>query len=220
MIRVLLADDHPLFLDGLRLLLDSTPGLEVVGAAADGAGLLELAENIPYDVAVVDLDMPGVDGAAATRQLLQRDPAARVLVLTMHDDDASVQRALRAGARGYLLKGAPRGAIARAVEALAEGDTVLGGDIGARVLRAATAEAAGPATGRTGGRLPQLTARELEVLDLVARGLANHQIAARLFLSVKTVQNRVSDLLTKVGAASRAELVARARDAGLGGPTP
>jgi len=208
-VRVLIADDHPLFLDGLSMLLQSTPGLEVVGTASDGAALLQAVDTTPFDVAVVDLDMPGVDGAAATRELLQVRPDAAVLVLTMHDDDESVQRSLRAGARGYVLKGAAQGAIVRAIHALAEGDTVLHGGIAARVVRAATESRPSP-------EFPSLSAREAEVLHLVARGLTNHAIADRLFLSVKTVQNKVSDLLDKTGTRSRAELVAHARDAGLG----
>jgi DNA-binding NarL/FixJ family response regulator len=208
-IRVLIADDHPVFLDGLRMLLDSSPDIEVVGTAADGASLLDLVTRTPCNVVVVDLDMPGVDGAAATRGLSQARPEIPVLVLTMHDDDESVHRALRAGARGYVLKGAAQGAIVRAVHALAEGDTVLHGTIGTKVVRAATA-------GTRHSEFPTLSAREAEVLELIARGLPNQAIAQRLFLSVKTVQNRVSDLLGKTGSATRAELVARARDAGLG----
>lgn len=208
-VRVLIADDHPVFLDGLRVLLDSTPGIEVVGTAADGEALLHVVNATPFDVAVVDLDMPGVDGAAATRELMQLRPDAAVLVLTMHDDDESVQRALRAGARGYVLKGAAQGAVVRAIHALAEGDTVLHGDIGTRVVRAATESRPSP-------DFPSLSAREAEVLHLVARGLTNQAIADRLFLSIKTVQNKVSDLLDKTGTRSRAELVAHARDAGLG----
>jgi DNA-binding NarL/FixJ family response regulator len=208
-VRVLLADDHPVFLDGLRLLLDSTPGLEVVGTAGDGQALLELAASTPCDVVVADLDMPGLDGAAATRELLLAHPDVAVLVLTMHEDDVSVHRALRAGARGYVLKGAAHGAIARAVHALADGDTVLHGAVGGRVVQSATRSRPSPA-------FPSLSAREVEVLELVARGLSNQAIADRLFLSVKTVQNRVSDLLAKTGTSSRAALVACARDAGLG----
>lgn len=210
MIRALIADDHPVFLDGLRLLLDSTPGLEVVGAVTDGASLLDLAAETAYDVAVVDLDMPGLDGASATRELLAKRPDAKVLVLTMHDDEASVNRALRAGARGYLLKGAAQGAIVRAIHALADGDTVLAGRVGSAVLLAATATT-------PHSSFPTLTARDVEVLELVARGLPNPDIARQLFLSVKSVQNRVSDLLTKTGCTTRAQLVAHARDAGLGG---
>lgn len=208
-LRVLIADDHPVFLDGLRMLLDSTPGLEVVGAVGDGKALLDLAARTPCDVVVIDLDMPELDGAAATHALLQTRPDLAVLVLTMHDDDESVHRALRAGARGYVLKGAAQGTIARAIHALAEGDTVLHGGIAGRVVQAATQS-------RPSSAFPALSSREVEVLELVARGLANQAVAERLFLSVKTVQNRVSDLLAKTGCRTRAELVARARDAGLG----
>lgn len=208
-IRVLIADDHPVFLDGLRMLLDSAPDIEVVGTASNGSTLLELAARTACDVVVADLDMPGMDGAAATRELLAIHPETPVLVLTMHDDEESVHRALRAGARGYVLKGAAHGAIVRAIHTLAEGDTLLHGSIGQKVLRAAT-------TATPSAAFPSLSTREVEVLDLVARGMPNPAIAERLFLSVKTVQNRVSDLLTKTGATSRAELVARARDAGLG----
>lgn len=210
-VRVLIADDHPVFLDGLRMLLESTGTISVVGAALDGDGLLRLAAEVTCDVVVADLDMPGVDGATATRALTAAHPDLPVLVLTMHDDDAAVQRALRAGARGYVLKGASHGAIVRAVHGLADGQTVLHGSIGTRVVRAATA--AGPGTA-----FPDLSARELEVLNLVARGLGNQEIAQRLFLSTKTVQNRVSALLAKTGSATRAQLVARGRDAGLGAP--
>lgn len=209
-VRVLLADDHPVFLDGLRMLLDSAPGISVAGTASDGAALLELASRVPFDAVVVDLDMPGTDGAGATRSLLEQHPDAAVLVLTMHDDTASVDRALRAGARGYVLKGAGHGTITRAVLAVADGDTVLGAGVGGAVVRAATSSRPTPA-------FPTLSAREAEVLDLVAEGLANGAIAGQLFLSVKTVQNHLSSLLAKTGASSRAELVALARDAGVGG---
>lgn len=209
MIRILIADDHPVFLEGLRLLLDSTPDLEVVGAAVDGTALLAVAAKTSYDVVVLDLDMPGLDGAGTTRELLIARPDAKVLVLTMHDDEASVQRALRAGAQGYLLKGAAHGAIVRAIHAIAEGQTVLAGGVSGAVLRAATASA-------PHASFPTLTAREVEVLELVARGRPNPEIARELFLSVKTVQNRISDLLAKTGCATRAELVAHARDMGVG----
>lgn len=209
MIRVLIADDHPVFLEGLRLLLESTPGIEVVGAAPDGSALLELAAATAYDVAVVDLDMPGIDGASSTRELLTLRPGTKVLVLTMHDDAASVQRALRAGAQGYLLKGAAQGAIVRAIHSLADGETVLAGGVSDAVLRAAAASTPHPS-------FPTLSGREVEVLALVAQGHPNAVIARELFLSVKTVQNRVSDLLAKTGCATRAQLVAHARDTGLG----
>lgn len=205
--RVLIADDHPVFLAGLHALLDTVPGLNVVGAAPDGPALLALAQETEFDVAVLDLDMPGLDGAATTHELLSMRPAAGVLILTMHDDAASLRRCLAAGARGYVLKGAGHGAIGRAVLAVADGDTVISGDLG-RSVRAAV----------TTGRIDDgLTTREREVLALVEEGMDNPQIARRLALSVKTVQNNVSSLLTKLGASSRVQLVARAhREEGWG----
>lgn len=209
-IRALLADDHPVFLEGLRVLLESTGDIEVAGVAADGAALLDLARDHSFDVAVVDLDMPDLDGAEATRRLLRERPEAGVLMLTMHDDQASVTRALRAGARGYVLKGAGHGAIVRAIRSVADGDTVLGGAVGRAVLGAVT-------SGERTGAFPGLSDREIEVLALVARGHSNAAIADELFLSVKTVQNHVSSLLAKTRTGTRASLVAHARDAGVDG---
>jgi DNA-binding NarL/FixJ family response regulator len=202
---VLLADDHPLFLDGLRLLLE-TAGLSVAGVASDGAQLVELAKNHQADVAVVDLDMPGMDGLTAIESLMQVQPQLAVLVLTMHDEAALVRRALDAGARGYVLKGAGHGAVVRAVQAVAEGDTVLSGGVGRAVLE-----------GGTGSDVPfpDLTERERQVLELMAGGLGNAAIAQRMHLSVKTVQNHVSNVFGKLGVSSRAEAVARARDHGV-----
>ncbi|TFV66175.1 UNVERIFIED_ORG: response regulator transcription factor [Bacillus sp. AZ43] len=204
-IRVLLADDHPLFLDGLRLLLE-TAGLTVVGAAGTGAELLALAAEHEADVAVVDVDMPAVDGVTAVAELRRRHPRIGVLMLTMHDDAASVRRALDAGALGYVLKGAGHGAVVRAVQAVAEGDTVLSGGVGPALLG-----------GGDPYPLPQLTAREREVLERVARGEGNAVIARALHVSLKTVQNNVSSIFGKLGVSTRAEAVARARDAGIGG---
>jgi DNA-binding NarL/FixJ family response regulator len=205
--RALLADDHPLFLDGLRILLESA-GVEVVGAASDGVQLLELADRVTADVVVVDIDMPGRDGISAVGELRRRRPDTPVLVLTMHDDPVIVRRALAAGARGYVLKGAAHGSIVRAVLAVADGDTVLGGSTREALL--ATPRALPPLP------FPGLTPREREVLELVAQGHGNAAIAARLHLSIKTVQNVVSSLFAKLGVGTRAEAVARARDAGLG----
>ena len=209
-IRVLLADDHPLFLDGLRLLLE-TAGMEVVGTARDGPALVELAGQVAADVAVVDLDMPGMTGAEATAQLLRNTPEMAVLILTMHDDTASVRQALAAGARGYVLKGAGHGAVVRAVHSVAEGDTVLSGAVGRTVLASEAPHHSA---------FPELSARERQVLELVSRGQGNAVIARQLSLSLKTVQNHVSALFGKLGVSSRAEAVARARDRGLGGEPP
>ncbi len=211
MIRVVIADDHPVFREGLELLLDTTDDIHVVGTACDGRELLDLVSGNEIDVAVLDLDMPGIDGVTAARQLTRSHPHVGLLALTMHDDPAMVARALEAGVRGYVLKGAGHGAIARAVRAVAEGDTVLSGPVGDAVRRGSL-QSSGPL-------LPGLSARESEVLDMVARGLDNHEIARGLHLSVKTVQNHVSALLTKTGVRSRAQLVALARDLGAGTPS-
>ncbi|GII57815.1 DNA-binding response regulator [Planotetraspora thailandica] len=208
-VRVLLADDHPIFLEGLRTMLETVDGIEVVGVASNGAELLELAARIEADVAVVDLDMPVLDGAGAAAELIERQPGVAVMALTMHADEEAVLRALRAGVRGYLLKSSGPAGIARALAAVAEGDVVLSGRVGAMVARAALRTT-------TDRPFAQLSGRETEILDHVARGRSNPEIARALFLSVKTVQNHVSAILSKLDVSSRAEAVARARDAGLG----
>jgi DNA-binding NarL/FixJ family response regulator len=207
-VSVIVADDHPVFLDGLALLLETTAGIEVAGRAADGSQLLELAASVPFDVAVVDLDMPGMDGATATTELLRRAPGAAVLMLTMHDDAASIARAVRAGARGYVVKGAGHGAIVRAIFSAAEGDAVFSGQVGGHVLSILR-------TSPTPAH-PGLTSRETELLRRIATGADNATVARELFLSTKTVQNNVSLLMAKLDASSRAHLVAIARDLGIG----
>ena len=183
----------------------------MVGEASDGAELLALVARARPDVVLTDLSMPKLSGAAAIDELARRFPGLGVLVLTMHEDDASLFAALRAGARGYLLKGADRDEIVRAVLAVAGGDAVYGGAIARRVVDFLTGTAArAPA-------LPELTARERDVLGLLAAGLPTSQVARRLTLSDKTVRNHVSAVLTKLQVPDRAAAVARARDAGLGG---
>jgi DNA-binding NarL/FixJ family response regulator len=211
-IRVVVADDHPVFRYGLLAVLDSADDIEAVGEAEDGTRLLEVVDRERPDVVVTDLHMPGLDGVAATREVLARAPGTGVLVLTLHDDDTSVLAALRAGALGYLVKGADRAEIVRAVECVAAGEAVYGPTVAQRIVGFYT----GAQERYREQVFPQLTAREREVLDLVATGCGNHSIAARLHLSEKTVRNNVSALLVKVGAADRAGLVAAARDAGLG----
>lgn len=207
MIRVAVADDHPVFREGLQLLLESTGDIEVVATASDGSELLDLLTRpgVVVDVVIVDIDMPVLDGVTAARRLSQSHPDVGILALTMHDSPVTVGRALDAGVRGYVLKGAEHGAIARAVRAVADGDTVLSGAVGDAVRRRSRESDA--------RALPGLSTRESEVLTLVARGWDNPQIARELFLSVKTVQNHVSTLLGKTGARTRAELVALAHDA-------
>jgi DNA-binding NarL/FixJ family response regulator len=211
-VRVVLADDHPMYRFGLRAVLDASSEVEVVGEAADGAELLALVGRCAPDVVLTDLSMPELSGTAAIDELTRRRPGLGVLVLTMHEDDGSLFGALRAGARGYLLKGADREEIVRAVLAVAGGDAVYGGAVARRVVDALTG------AGSRAPVLPELTGREREVLELLAAGLPTGQIARRLALSDKTVRNHVSAVLTKLQVPDRAAAVARAREAGLGEP--
>ncbi|MEU4580096.1 response regulator [Nonomuraea sp. ATR24] len=212
--RVLLADDHPVYRDGLRMMLDSTGQVEVVGTAADGARAVALAAELRPDVVVLDLQMPGLDGLAAAERILAAAPGTGVLVLSMHEDDDTVLAAMRAGARGYLLKGADQTEILRAITAVAGGEVIFGQALAARVSGFFARLAGGDAP--RAQPFPQLTAREREVLELIAAGLSNAQIAARLFLSPKTVRNNVSNVFAKLQVADRAQAIIRARDAGLG----
>ena len=212
MIRVVVADDHPVFRYGLLAVLEGTDGVATVGEAEDGAGLVALVARTQPDVVVTDLHMPGMDGVAATREVLRCSPATAVLVLTLHDDDATVVAALRAGALGYLVKGADRAEIVRAVTAVAAGQAVYGPTVARRIV----GFYAGAQERYAEQVFPQLTGREREVLDLLAAGCGNHAIADRLHLSEKTVRNHVSALLLKVGAPDRGALLVAARDAGLG----
>ncbi|WP_214107521.1 response regulator [Acrocarpospora catenulata] len=210
MIRVLVADDHPVYRRGLVGVLAEEGDVEVVGEAADGDAALRLAAELRPDVVLMDLHMPGVNGVEATRRLA---PECRVLVLTMFDDDESVLAATRAGARGYLVKGASGERIMSAVRAVAAGDAVFGADVAGRVLDVLAADRRGARAGRP---FPALTDREREVLDLIAAGRSNPEIARRLFLSDKTVRNHVSAIFAKLQVADRAQAIVRAREAGLG----
>jgi len=210
-IRVLIADDHPLFRDGLSALVDEGPDTELAGSATTGTEAVDLAIATQPDVVVMDLHMPGLNGIEATRRIVADSPHIAVLVLTMFDDDDSIFSALRAGARGYLLKGADQEQIRAAIRAAANGEIIFGTQLAARMLAYFTAGATAPPQA-----FPQLTDREREVLDLVAQGRANAAIAAKLGLSQKTVRNHVSNILTKLQVADRAQAIVQARDAGLG----
>ena len=213
-LRVLVVDDHPLYRDGLVTAIAAMPDVEVVGDAGDGAAAVGMAKELEPDVVVMDLHMPELNGIDATRRIVADRPDTAVLVLTMLDSDDSVFAAMRAGARGYLLKGADRAEIRRALEAVANGEVVFSAGIASRVLSFFAAGPSAPAV----TPFPTLTEREREILDLVARGLTNTAIAQRLVLSSKTVRNHVSNVFTKLQVAGRAEAVAQARDAGLGAP--
>ena len=211
MTRVLVADDHPIFRDGLAMLLTSVDGIEVVGTAADGAEAVASALRLRPDVVVMDVQMPALNGVEATRKLAAEAPEIGILVLTMSEDDGTVFAAIRAGARGYLVKGAEQEEIVRAITTVASGGAVFGATLALRIAEFFTA---GPAAQTEA--FPQLTAREREILDLLAAGRSNQQIADTLFLSPKTVRNNVSNVFAKLQVADRAEAIVRAREAGLG----
>ena len=211
-VRVVIADDHPMFRYGLRAALAAGDEVEVVGEAADGRELLALVNTTQPDVVLTDLAMPALDGAAAATEILARHPGTGVLVLTMHDDDEALFGALRAGARGYLLKGADRDEIVRAVLTVADGEAVYGAAVARRITDFFT----GAHRDFTATAFPELTDRERQVLELVAAGCGNHDIARRFALSEKTVRNHVSAVLVKLQVRDRAAAVAKARDAGLG----
>jgi DNA-binding NarL/FixJ family response regulator len=209
--RVVIADDHPAFRAGLRLLLEDSE-LEVVAEAGDGPGAVDAVVRTDPDVALLDLQMPGLTGVEVTTRLAEVAPRTRVVVLTMIEADETVLAAIRAGAWGYLLKGAGQEEIERAVRAVAAGQAVYGAGVAERV-RGFFAAGSGAAV----GPFPQLSEREREVLTMAAQGRGNAEIARRLFLSEKTVRNHVSSIFAKLGVTDRASAVARARDAGLGG---
>jgi DNA-binding NarL/FixJ family response regulator len=207
-IRVLVADDHPLFLQGLRAALEATPDVDVVGAATDGAEAVRLATELEPDVVLMDLQMPELSGLEATRRILEGRPETHVLVLTMFDSDSSVYAAIRAGAKGYLLKGADQQDIERAIRTVAAGEAVFGSAIAARLVSYFDNNRSRP--------FPELTPREHDVLELLADGRNNQAIADELMLSLKTVRNNVSAIFTKLRVADRAQAMLKARDGGLG----
>lgn len=210
-IRILLVDDHAHFRRGLRSLLSTAPDLLVCGEAASGEEALAAVAALHPDVVLLDLSMPGMGGVAATRRLVTASPHARVLVLSMSDDDDSVAAALRAGARGYLVKGAGRAEMLRAVRAVAEGEALLGATVASRLAAFLAAPEEAPIP------FPELTPREREVLGLVAQQLPNPQIAARLGVSAKTVRNHVSSIFAKLQVADRGAAAELAQRAGLPG---
>jgi DNA-binding NarL/FixJ family response regulator len=210
-IRVLIADDHQPFRAGLRAVLALADDIELIGEAPDGRRAVEAALRLQPDVILMDLKMPGLDGIEATRQITGTAPHIGVVVLTMLEDDDSVFAALRAGARGYVLKGTLRVGLVRAIRAAADGEAVFGAAIARRIADYFARDNARPAAA-----FPQLTDRERDILALVAQHRTNPEIARRLELSPKTVRNHVSNIFTKLQVAGRAEAIIQAREAGLG----
>jgi len=212
-IRLLLADDSAAFREGFAMLVQSLPDIELVAQVATGEEAVRACTAIQPDIAVMDLSMPGIGGIEATRRITERTPHVRVLVLSMLEDDASLFAAMRAGASGYVVKGAGQAEIVRAVSAVAGGEVIFGPAVARRVVAYLSRD-----SGRPSPAFPELTPRETQVLEQLARGDSNRTIANRLSISEKTVRNQVSLILTKLQAADRAEAIARARDAGLGTP--
>jgi DNA-binding NarL/FixJ family response regulator len=212
MIRVLVADDHPAFRRGLELMLVDVDDLEVVGMAETGARAVELAGSLAPDVVLMDLRMPDLDGIEATHRIIQRAPAPAVVVLTMFEDDDSVFAAMRAGARGYLLKGADQDEIVRAIRAAAAGEAIFGPEVAARLI-----DHFAQGAGSLAAVFPSLTEREREVLEMIAAGKGNATIAHELVISLKTVRNHVSNIFTKLQVSDRSSAIVKARKAGLGG---
>ena len=214
-IRLVQADDHRLFREGVASLLEHAADIELVGQAATGEEAVRLAAALQPDIVLMDLQMPGIGGVEATRAIAAAQPHVGVIVLTMFEDDESVFAAIRAGARGYVLKDADRGSLLRAIRAVASGDALLGQAIAQRVLQHFSVAAATPLPGRAEA-LAELTAREMEVLRLIAHGARNRQIAEQLVITEKTVANHVSNIYSKLQVSDRVEAVLRAREAGLG----
>jgi DNA-binding NarL/FixJ family response regulator len=210
-LRVLVVDDHIVFREGLRALLSRIDDIDVVAEAGTTKEAVTAAAKSNPDVILMDLHIPDGGGIEATAAILASQPGIAVLVLTMHSDDKHLRDAIRAGARGYLLKDADPDSIVRAVIAVHQGQLIFDPGIASHLLTAA-------ATPETSRAFPSLTDREYQILDRLARGLRNEAIAARMGVSLKTVQNNVSAILLKLGAVDRAQAVALARDAGLGSP--
>jgi DNA-binding NarL/FixJ family response regulator len=217
-IRILIADDHPVFRFGLRALLDAMPDTDVVGDATTGEAAIALAAEVQPDVVLMDINMPGIGGIEAVRRIHAAHPGVRVLMVTMLEDD-SVFAALRAGARGYVVKGAEPAEVLRAIRVVADGEAIFSPSIAERMLHFFAAQ---PAALRDTARsshhpaFAELTEREREVLELIAMGLTNSVIAERLVISPKTVRNYITEIFSKLQVADRAQAIIRARDAGLG----
>lgn len=214
-IKVLIADDHVFYREGVRALLSNVPEVEVVGEANNGEEAIAQANNLQPNVILMDLKMPGMNGIDATRKINEVYPNIGVLVITMFDDDDSVFAAMRAGARGYLLKDADKDEVVRAIVAVERGEAIFSPAIAQRMMQYFSAPASSSKKNQF-AEFAELTERELEILDLIAQGHNNLTIANKLSLSIKTVQNYVSSILTKLQVADRSQAIVRAREAGLG----
>jgi DNA-binding NarL/FixJ family response regulator len=215
-IRVLIADDHVLFREGVRAILKSVPDIEIVGEAGTGRAALTLASDLAPDVILMDIQMPDLNGVEATRLILQTQPNVGVIIVTMLEDDDSLFSAMRAGARGYVLKGADKAEMLKSIRAVAGGEALFGPAIAARLLNFFQDNKPQLRKVPIEDVFPDLTDREREILDCIARGDTNSEIADQLTISLKTVRNHVSSIFSKLQVVDRAQAVIKARDAGLG----
>jgi DNA-binding NarL/FixJ family response regulator len=214
-IKLMIADDHRLFREGIKALLAVTDDLEIVGEAEDGESVIKKCEELQPDVILMDINMPGLNGIRATEQILQRQPQTRIVMLTMLEDDASVFNAMRVGAKGYLLKGADPQEVLSVIRAVAEGQALFGPAIATRLMNYFKELSTRPALPQIDPPFAELTDREMEVLRLISQGLNNQEIAQKLFLSPKTVRNHITNIFSKLQVADRAQAIVRAREAGL-----
>lgn len=212
-IRLMIADDHKLFREGIKALLAVTDDFEIVGEAEDGETAIKQCLELQPDIVLMDINMPGLNGIQSTRQILEKQPQTRIIMLTMLEDDASIFHAMQAGARGYLLKGADPAEVLSVIRAVAEGQALFGSAIATRLMNYFKELSAKPAV--SGTPFPELTERELEILRLIAQGLNNQELAQKLVLSPKTVRNHITSIFSKLQVADRAQAIVRAREAGL-----
>lgn len=212
-IKLIIVDDHKLFREGIKALLTVTDDIEIVGEAEDGATALKKIRELEPDVVLMDINMPGLNGIRVTEQILAQHPQTRIIMLTMLEDDASIFHAMRAGARGYLLKGAEPEEVLSVIRAVAEGQALFGPAIATRLMQYFKELSAKPSV--SDSLFPELTDRELELLRLIAQGLNNQEIAQKLVLSPKTVRNHITNIFSKLQVADRAQAIVRAREAGL-----
>jgi len=216
LIRVLIVDDHALFREGVYAILKSVPDIEIIGEAGTGKDALTLVSDLIPDVVLMDIQMPDLNGVEATEQILKNHPNMGIIIVTMLEDDDSLFSAMRAGARGYVLKGADKAEMLKSIRAVAGGEALFGSAIATRLLNFFKEKQEQPRTEVASIPLPDLTVREREILDYIAHGDTNTEIAERLNLSLKTVRNHVSSIFNKLQVANRAQAALRARDSGLG----
>jgi len=211
-LRILIADDHPLVRSGMRALLQTTDDLEIVGEADSGEQVVRIAATLQPDVIIMDLRMPGIGGIEATRRILQANPSIRILVVTLLEEDDTLFAALRAGARGYILKEASEVEVLRAIRAVGEGEAIFSTSMAQRLVGFFSA----PQQAASSLPFADLTEREREILALIAQGRSNSEIAQQLVISPKTVRNYISSIFGKLQVADRAQAIIRARESGLG----